>query len=201
MFKHSFKILLLTLVTLLLAGIFLTGCAKTQAVKPTDSTPASKIESSAPAQPVAANPTPSQPTPHSIKLTLYFPNSDATGLVATDRTVTLNDEEIIKAMFKELTTPPSGLEKPLPQGTTLLSASVSTDGVATISLSKEFQKNFKGGSAGEQMTIYSIVNTLTTLSNVHGVQFLLEGKKLDGILGNLATDTPLKRNERIIVKR
>ncbi|MDP4160257.1 MAG: GerMN domain-containing protein, partial [Bacillota bacterium] len=197
MFKHSFKILLLTLVTLLLAGIFLTGCAKTQAVKPTDSTPASKIEGSAPAQPVTANPTPtpSQPTPHSIKLTLYFPNSDATGLVATDRTVTLNDEEIIKAMFKELTTPPSGLEKPLPQGTTLLSASVSTDGVATISLSKEFQKNFKGGSAGEQMTIYSIVNTLTTLSNVHSVQFLLEGKKLDGILGNLATDTPLTRNE------
>jgi Spore germination protein len=201
MFKHSFKTLVLTLVALLLTGLFLTGCTKTQAVTPSGTTPASS-EGSTPTQPATTTPTPapSQSTPRSIKLTLYFPNSDATGLVATDRTVTLNDDEVIKAMFKELATPPSGLEKPLPEGTNLLSASISSDGVATINLSKEFQKNFKGGSAGEEMTIYSIVNTLTTLSNIHSVQFLLEGKKSDGILGNLATDTPLKPKNSLNVK-
>ena len=196
MFRRSFNTLILTLVALLLAGIFLAGCAKTQAVTPANSTTAP--ESTTPSQPAATTPT--QPTPRSMKLTLYFPNSDATGLVATDRTVTLNDDEVIKAMFNELANPPSGLEKPLPQGTSLLNASVSSDGVATINLSKEFQKNFSGGSAGEEMTIYSIVNTLTTLSNVHSVQFLLEGKKLDGILGNLATDTPLKPDISLNVK-
>lgn len=196
MFRRSFNTLVFTFVALLFAGLFLTGCTKTQAVTPSNNTPAP--ESTAPTQPAATTPT--QPAPNSVKLTLYFPNSDATGLVATDRTVTLNDDEVIKAMFNELATPPSGLEKPLPQGTNLLSASVNSDGVATINLSKEFQKNFSGGSASEQMTIYSIVNTLTTLSNVHSVQFLLEGKKLDGILGNLATDTPLKPNESLNVK-
>ncbi|MCO5385636.1 MAG: GerMN domain-containing protein [Desulfosporosinus sp.] len=92
------------------------------------------------------------------------------------------------------------MEKPLPSGTTLLEATVSTDGIATINLSKEFQKNFGGGSSGEQMTMYSIVNTLTTLSNVHSVQFLLDGVKHDGILGHLDTRDPIKRNESLIIK-
>lgn len=196
---RTFKTIIIAITSLLLAGAFLTGCtsAKTQAFKASDTS--TTPESTAPTSPLTVDPTPSVSTPHSVKLTLYFPNSNATGLIPTNRTVTVNDQEVIKTMFKELETPPSGLEKPLPQGTTLISAAVK-DGVATINLSKEFKKNFGGGSAGEQMTIYSIVNTLTTLSNVHSVQFLLDGKKQDGILGNLATDTPLKRNESLILK-
>lgn len=198
MSSRIFKTLILAIVSLLLAGAFLTGCnsAKTQAVKSSES---------------ATTPTPATiPTPpavsdlpdttaRSVKLTLYFPNSDASGLVSTDRTVVVADQEVIKAMFAELATPPSGLQKPLPKGTALISASVKDD-VATIDLSTEFQKNFGGGSAGEQMTMYSIVNTLTTLPNVHSVQFLLDGKKVDGILGNLDTSAPLKRNDSLIVK-
>lgn len=196
MFKRSFNLLVLSIVSLLLAGLFLSGCTKTPTVKTMDNTPSQ--ETTTPSLPTTV--TPSQQTSHSVKLTLYFPKSDATGVIATDRTVVLNDEELIKTIFKELETPPSGLEKPLPQGTNLISASVDTDGVASINLSKEFHNNFKGGSASEQLTIYCIVNSLTALPNVHSVQFLLEGKKLDGILGNLATDTPLKRNESLIVK-
>jgi len=200
MSKHACKTLVLAVVSLLLAGVFLTGCnsAQTQAVKSSDNTPT-------PAP--TTTPTPTTPavsnlpdtTPHSIKLTLYFPNSDASGLISTDRTVEVADQEVIKAMFTELATPPSGMEKPLPKGTTLKSATVK-DGVATIDLSTEFQKNFGGGSAGEQMTIYSIVNTLTTLSNVQSVQFLLDGKKQDGILGQLDTSVPIKRNSSLILK-
>jgi len=113
----------------------------------------------------------------------------------------VKNKEVIKAMFKELETPPSGLEKPLPKGTTLLSATVSADGVATLDLSSEFQKNFGGGSAGEQMTMYSIVDTLTTLPNVKSVQFLLNGKKMDGMLESIESSKPLKRNESLIIKK
>jgi len=176
--------------------VFLTGCnsAKTQAVKSSDNTTTPAPATTPPA--VSNLP---DTTPHSIKLTLYFPNSNASGLIPTDRTVVVTDQEVIKAMFTELATPPTGMEKPLPKGTILNSASVK-DGVATIDLSSEFKKNFGGGSAGEQMTIYSIVNTLTTLTNVQSVQFLLDGKKLDGILGELDTSTPLKRNDSLILK-
>jgi len=196
MYKLTYKTLVLAIVSLLLAGAFLTGCnsPKTQAVKSSDNN-----TTTAPSPtPPATNDLPAT-TPHSIELTLYFPNSDASGLIPTKRTVVVADQEVIKAMFAELATPPSGMEKPLPKGTTLKGASVK-DGVATIDLSPEFQKNFGGGSAGEEMTMYSIVNTLTTLPNVNSVQFLLDGKKLDGILGNLDTSTPLKRNDSLVLK-
>jgi spore germination protein GerM len=198
--RFTFKTLVLAIVPLLLAGAFLIGChsTKTSTVKPTDSTTNTNTASTPttlPNSPTASDPSAS--SPHSVKLTLYFPNSDASGLVPTDRTVVVTDQDVIKAMFLELATPPPRAEKPLPKGTVLKSASVK-DNVATIDLSAEFQKNFGGGSAGEQMTIYSIVNTLTTLPNVHSVQFLLDGKKLDGILGNLDTSVPLKRNDSLI---
>lgn len=195
MLRNTFKTLVLALVSLLLVGTFLTGCnsTKTQTVKPSDSattpvTPTSPTVNTLP-----------DTTPHSVKLTLYFPNADASGLIPTNRTVVVADQEVIKAMFLELATPPPGMQKPLPKGTTLLSASVK-DNVATIDLSTEFRTNFGGGSAGEQMTMYSIINTLTTLPNVHSVQFLLAGKKLDAILGNLDTSVPLKRNDSLIIK-
>lgn len=190
MYRRSFSAIVLT--CLLLAGAFLTGCntAKTQAIKPSDSL-------TTPAPPAKET---SEPTPQSVKLTLYFPNSDATGLISTERAVEVKNQEVIKAMFIELATPPSGLEKPLPSGTKLLAATVSADGIATINLSTEFRRNFGGGSAGEQMTMYSIVNTLTTLPNVHSVQFLLDGAKHDGILGHLDTSDPIKRNESLIIK-
>jgi germination protein M len=200
MSRHTLKTLFLTIVTMLLVGIFLTGCTSTKdaTVKsPSDPTPKALETTPTPSAPV----TPSDSTQESVKLTLYFPNADASGLIATDRTVVIKDKEVIKAMFKELETPPSGLEKPLPMGTALLSATVSADGLATINLSTDFQKNFGGGSAGEQMTMYSIVNTLTTLPNIHSVQFLLNGKKQDGILGHLDTSAPLKRNVSLISKR
>jgi len=198
MLKNTFKTLVLAIVSLLLAGTFLTGCnsAKTQAVKLSDSA-TYPVTPTTPTSPTLSNLP--DTTPHSVKLTLYFPNSDASGLIPTDRTVVVADQEVIKAMFAELATPPPGMQKPLPNGTTLLSASVK-DNVATIDLSTEFRTNFGGGSAGEQMTMYSIINTLTTLPNVHSVQFLLDGKKLDAILGNLDTSVPLKRNDSLIIK-
>ncbi|MHB8076788.1 GerMN domain-containing protein [Desulfosporosinus fructosivorans] len=197
MSRHTLKTLFFTIMTMLLVGIFLTGCTstKTSTDKPGDTTTKSPENSQTP--PTSVTPTETQ---DSVKLTLYFPNADASGLIATERTVIVKNQETIKAMFTELATPPNGLEKPLPIGTTLLGATVSKDGVATIDLSSDFKKNFGGGSAGEQMTMYSIINTLTTLPSITSVQFLLDGKKLDGILGNLDTSTPLKRNESLIAK-
>lgn len=192
MYRRSLNTIFLTILCLLLAGTFLTGCntSKTQAEKPSES-------ATTPAPPVTETP---EPTPQSIKLTLYFPNSEATGLIPTDRTVEVTNQEVIKAVFKELADPPPGSEKPLPSGTKLLDANVSPDGIATINLSTEFQKNFGGGSAGEQMTTYSIVNTLTALPNIHSVQFLLDGAKHDSILGHFDTRDPINRNESLIIK-
>jgi germination protein M len=184
---------------LLIITTLLGGCntAKTQQIQSSNNPPADTTNTTA--APSSSESTPNSSAPQTIKITLYFPNADASGLVPVERTVQVSNQEVIKAMFNELSSPPSGLEKPLPKGTILRSATVK-DGVATLDLSSEFQKNFGGGSSAEMMTMYSIVNTITTLSNVQSVQFLLEGKKLDGILGNLDTSSPLTRNDSLIRK-
>ncbi|MGI6120361.1 MAG: GerMN domain-containing protein [Desulfosporosinus sp.] len=196
--KHISKTFFLLIIAGFICGILLTGC--TSAKTTLQSGDPANISPENAQTPSDNQVTPPVTTQQSKKLTLYFPNADASGLITTNRTVTVKDQEIIKTMFIELATPPPGLEKPLPQGTTLLSATVSADGVATINLSRDFQKNFGGGSAGELMTMYSIVNSLTTLPNIHSVQFLLEGKKHNGILGHLDTSVPLKRNDSLILK-
>jgi len=196
MSKYTFKTLVLMIVTMLFVGVFLLGCSSTKPATLMASGDTTVIPPETPSVPV----TPPESTEQTVKLTLYFPNADANGLIAIDRNVVVKEQEVIKAIFVELATPPDGLEKPLPLGTTLLGATVSADDVATIDLSTAFQTNFGGGSAGEQMTMYSIVNSLTSLSNIQSVQFLLNGEKHDGILGNLDTSTPLKRNERLISK-
>jgi spore germination protein GerM len=136
----------------------------------------------------------------SIKVTLYFPTSDATGLAPVERTITVANQEVIQALFTELNNPPSGLVKPLPDGTQLLDAKVN-NGVATLSLSKSFKENFEGGATGEQMILYSIVNTLTAQADIQSVVFLLEGEKTVAILGELDTTAPIKRNESLVLKQ
>lgn len=195
--KSTLKRPILLLVGMVLSlVIILIGCGPV-----TPANTATKTSTAA-GEPASVNP--SAPTPgaaeHLVKLRLYFPTPDADGLAPVERSVNVPDEAVIKAIFKELQNPPSGLEKPLPEGTQLLGATVK-DGVATLNLSKEFRKNFNGGSTGEQMILFSIIDSLTALANVQSVQFLLEGKTQEAILGHLDTTEPLKRNEKIILKQ
>ena len=57
------------------------------------------------------------------------------------------------------------------------------DGVATVDFSKELQKNFNGGSTGEEMLVGSIVNTLTDFPEVKKVRIRIEGEDVETRLG------------------
>lgn len=91
-----------------------------------------------------------------------------------------------------------GLHTAIPKGTKLISASTKGD-ILTLDLSREFVSNSPGGSAGELMTLYSIVNTMTELPDIKKVQFLIEGQKED-IYIHAIFDEPFVRNEKIIDK-
>jgi len=194
-----FKRSLITFLALLMLTFSLTGCssgANNDMNQP--ESPAPQPSNTSPSNPTDTSDT-TVPTGHPVKLTLYFPNQEATALVPVERTVNISDQATIKATFEELAKPPAGVYSPLPTGTKLLDAKVE-NGIATVNLSREFQQNFGGGSAGEQMTLFSIVNSLTTLPDVTGVQFLLEGEKHEAILGHADTTKPIMRNENIIQK-
>jgi hypothetical protein len=81
----------------------------------------------------------------------------------------------------------------VPKEAKLISVEV-VDGVAYVNFNKEFQTKHWGGSAGEAMTLYSITNSLVKLPDIDKVQFLLEGKKQESILGHADTTEPISPN-------
>ncbi len=139
------------------------------------------------------------------KVTLYFskhfPDKNDEFLVPEEREVTKGDEpleavivrELIKGRGKE------GLSRTVPEGTRLLSVSV-VDGVAYVNFSREFQNKHWGGTAGERMTIYSVVNSLCELPGIDKVQFLLEGEKQESILGHMGTTVLIAPDRDLIAE-
>ncbi|NLP14926.1 MAG: sporulation protein [Clostridium sp.] len=134
-------------------------------------------------------------------ITLYFANSNADKVVAEKREVEISqDTQIERLVFEELQKDPrsADLHSAIPERTRLLSASTE-NGMCTLDLSREFVDNHPGGSAGELMTLYSIINTMTELSGIDKVQFLIEGQKLETYI-HAVFNEPFGRNQDIIGK-
>lgn len=132
-------------------------------------------------------------------ITLYYGNSSADGVVAEKREVEISkDTQIERVVFEELQKKPKTQElyATIPEGTKLI-AVATEGGICTLNLSKEFVDNSPGGSAGELMTLYSIINTLTELQGIEKVQFLIEGQKQEAYI-HAVFDEPFERNEDII---
>lgn len=134
-------------------------------------------------------------------ITLYFPNEDAMFLVPEEREVVVDrpKEEIVMEELLKGPESPNLTAVNIPEGTKLLSIKVE-DGTAFVDFSKELKENHSGGSTGEAMTIYPIVNTLTQLPDIQRVQFLIEGEEHQELAGHMTFNQPFERNENIIEK-
>ena len=69
------------------------------------------------------------------------------------------------------------LSKTIPEGTKINNVELKGD-ILYLDLSKEFIENHVGGEENESITIYSIVNTMTRLTEVNGIKILHYTKKL-----------------------
>lgn len=133
---------------------------------------------------------------------LYFPNESGEGLVKVSRTIGFNaDEGLETKLIEELKHIPQGmaLVSPIPEGAVVKSISVN-DGICYIDFNEAFRSNHYGGSTGELMTAYSIVNTLTELPNISRVQFLIEGEKSADYKGHLDFSQLFAYNLELIEK-
>lgn len=142
---------------------------------------------------------PPAPVSEKASIVLYFGNADADGVVAEKREVEISkDDQIEKIVFEELQKGPGteGLYPVIPNGTKLLDVKTEGD-LCTIDLSKEFVDNSPGGTAGESMTLNSVVNSLTGIPNIKRVQFLIEGQKRE-VYTHAMFNKPFTRNEAII---
>jgi germination protein M len=133
-----------------------------------------------------------QEVAETVMVTLYFADDQAEKLIGEERDVTLDGESLAEAVVKELIKgSETGLGQTIPDGTRLLDLDIEA-GVAYVDFSREFKENHWGGSAGEIMTVYSVVNSLAQLEGIDQVQFLLEGEEVEDILGHMYYGEPIK---------
>ncbi len=141
----------------------------------------------------------SSPNEKMIKVTLYFPDKQAQYLVKVKKEIKVTDGAIVRAIIGELQKGDAQYPRTIPVEAKLLGATVK-EGIVHLDFSREFRDKHWGGSAGEGNTIYSIVNSLTELPGIKGVQFYLEGKIEESILGHADWRKPFDRNEQLIKK-
>jgi len=138
-----------------------------------------------------------------VDVQLYFGDSENAMLRKEKRTVSLRKvlADSPRSIILELMKGPTekNLFPVIPTGTKLLSIIKEGD-IITVNFSKEFRDNHNGGSAGETMTIYAIVNSLTELMDVEKVQFQIEGKTEEEFKGHFEFDKPFVRDESLVAQ-
>ncbi|MBI5643185.1 MAG: GerMN domain-containing protein [Deltaproteobacteria bacterium] len=137
-----------------------------------------------------------KPEKPSKEVSLFISDESGTYLKArTDKIEKGTLEEEITETVASLIKSGAGT---VPAGTRVLGVKV--DGaVATVDLSKEVIKNHPGGSTGELLTIYSIVDTITlNFQEIKEVQLLVEGSKEETLKGHIDMEFPLGPDKKII---
>jgi len=125
------------------------------------------------------------PTEKMVEVNLYFSDSQAMYLVAEKRKIPQTPSLVRQAVIELIKGPEnSDLYPTIPKGTQVNEVYI-VDDIVYIDLSEEIFKNHPGGSSGELMTVYSIVNTLTEIPPIRGVQ----------IFGHIDISMPLLRDE------
>ena len=113
-------------------------------------------------------------------ISLYFKNKDSNDLVVEGRLVDVKKllNEPYMVLMEYLLEGPRNdkLEKLIPDGTVINKIELKKD-ILYIDFSKEFIEKHEGGEERESNTIYSIVNTMTQLTEVNGIKILIDGKE------------------------
>lgn len=133
-----------------------------------------------------------------VSVALYFAHQNGDYLVSEKREIVMVPG-LARAAVQELINGPKteGLSRTIPEGTKLRDINIQ-DGLCTVDLSKEFRDNHWGGSSGELLTVYSIVNTLTQFPTVESVEVLVEGQRIDTLAGHMDLSVPVYRNSDMI---
>jgi len=115
--------------------------------------------------------------PYEKVIKLYFPQEDGRYLVSEERMLTIGqDSLLVRLVAEELLNGPRNahLRSAVPEGTSLLGIALE-NGVCTLNLSRAFVDSMPESALAERMAVYSIVNSLTSVSEVESVRFLIEG--------------------------
>jgi hypothetical protein len=161
-----------------------------------------RIFSEPPATPTTESTTTAPVETAHITATLYYGSSDGRALVPVRREVPLatgvveQGRQILAVQFQDA---PQPYVQVVPKGTTLRAFYVTDRGDAFVDLSGDLVSAHPGGSLTELLTVYAVVNAITTnLPAVQRVQLLVEGKEVDTIAGHVDVRRPLERDSTLV---
>jgi spore germination protein GerM len=133
-----------------------------------------------------------------IKARLFYVADDGSRLTAVERDVPYGEgtlEQARQILLAQLTPVADPFVSAVPPGTTLRALFVTDQGVAYVDLSADVSSAHGGGSTGEILTVYTIVNALTVnLPAVKSVQLLVNGQQVDTMAGHVDIWRPLAKN-------
>lgn len=128
------------------------------------------------------------------RVMLYFSDGHGAFLVGEERQLEGTGAELAQAALMALVEGPQDphLSKTLPREARILGVEVA-QGTAFVNFSRELVDKHWGGTAGEIITIRSVVYTLTQLQDIDRVQFLVEGvAPPETLLGHMDVREPLE---------
>jgi spore germination protein GerM len=133
-----------------------------------------------------------------INATLFYVADDGASLNGVQSEVPFGETTVeqAKAIINAQLAPVSApLVSAVPPGTTLRALFITNRGEAYVDFSGELVSAHPGGSRNELLTIYTLVDALTSnLPAVTSVQLLVEGRELDTLAGHVDLRQPLAKN-------
>lgn len=126
-------------------------------------------------------------------VSIYYGSEDGTRLVESNLKITfdgsISTEQLI---LNQLISGPveENRRATIPAGTVLNKVTVK-DGVCTVDLNEKFLERRK--DVTEEVTVYSVVNSLVELASIYRVQFLINGESVK-TYGSIDLSTPFERN-------
>ena len=136
-----------------------------------------------------------------VNLNLYFANKIGDKLINQSTVIEYNANVALeKVVVEQLIAGPSetGYYPTIPKDTKLMSITTK-DGVCYVNLDTGFTS--QGYDVLGTVTIYSIVNSLTELPDISGVQILVNGETSITYKDNISLETTFQMNPEMIEKR
>ena len=136
---------------------------------------------------------------HKAQVRIYFPKSAGQALGSEYRTISFDSENsaergILDALFEGPVS--DDLKRAFPMGTIVLSV-YTQDGICSVSLSGLSAEDSSHTADEAKLAVYSIVNSLTSLTGIASVQIFIDGKQVQSLWG-FDISKPLQKNEGII---
>jgi hypothetical protein len=130
---------------------------------------------------------------------VFFSTEDAMYLKSETRDIN-PEKDLYYQIIEELIAGPESdsLRATIPAGVELLDYNIEDKNI-TLNFNNELRENHWGGSAGELLTVYSIVNSYTFFNEIDSVSIILEGEEVDSLVGHLDLSEPLMYNQELVM--